>query len=99
MNQSPVDNGICALKKLTSWSHSGSEPFATYALRDIKKGEEVVVVNFWFPLTLDFQLREDYATYEYPAWFLALCKDFGLDFSYVKMYMDNMKYGILSVAA
>ena len=56
-------------------------------------------MNFWFPLTLDFQLREDYATYEYPAWFLALCKDFGLDFSYVKMYMDNMKYGILSVAA
>jgi len=49
---------------------AGSEPFATYALRDIKKGEE---------------LREDYATYEYPEWFLALCKDFGLDFSYVKM--------------
>ena len=45
----------------------------------------IVVVNSWFPLTLDFQLREDYATYEYPEWFLALCKDFGLDFSYVKM--------------
>ena len=45
----------------------------------------IIVGNSWFPLTLDFQLREDYATYEYPEWFLALCKDFGLDFSYVKM--------------
>ena len=92
----PVSCGLwnlCSEKAITSWSYSGSEPFATYALRDIKKGEEVhilyifaiVVVNSWFPLTLDFQLREDYATYEYPEWFLALCKDFGLDFSYVKM--------------
>ena len=59
----------------------------------------IVVVNSWYPLTLDFQLREDYATYEYPEWFLALCKDFGLDFNYVKMQMDNMKYGILSVTS
>ena len=32
-----------------------------------------------------FQLREDYATCEYPAWFLALCKEYEIDFNYVKI--------------
>ena len=35
-----------------------------------------------------FQLREDYATCEYPAWFLALCDEYEIDFNYVKM-KDN----------
>ena len=39
---------------------------------------------------LHFQLREDYATYEYPAWFLALSNEFELDFNYVKDHWGNV---------
>ena len=70
----------------------GLEPLSTYALRDIKKGEEVRTSCEKFGIIvhpckflLAFQLREDYATCEYPAWFLALCKNYEIDFNYVKI--------------
>ena len=31
-----------------------------------------------------FQLREDYAACEYPAWFLTLCKGYEVNFNYIK---------------
>jgi len=70
-----VLNHILDDGKLVNHSHTpntgaGLEPLSTYALRDIQKGEE---------------LREDYATCEYPAWFLALCKNYEIDFNYVKI--------------
>jgi len=70
-----VLNHILDDGKLVNHSHTpnagaGLEPLSTYALRDIEKGEE---------------LREDYATCEYPAWFLALCKNYEIDFNYVKI--------------
>ena len=37
-----------------------------------------------FVMILTFQLLEDYATCEYPPWFLALCKEYKIDFDYVK---------------
>ena len=36
-------------------------------------------------MIVTFQLREDYATCEYPPWFLALCKEYEIDFDYVRM--------------
>jgi len=65
-----LDDGKLVNHSETPNAGAGSEPLSTCALRDIEKGEE---------------LREDYATYEYSAWFLDLCKEYGLDFNYVKM--------------
>ena len=43
------------------------EPLSSYALQDLAAGEEVM---------------EDYSTYSYPPWLLALSRQYGEDFSY-----------------
>ena len=43
------------------------EPLSSYALQDLVAGEEVV---------------EDYSTYSYPPWLLALSSQYGEDLSY-----------------
>ena len=50
---------------------------STYALRDIKKGEE------WF---------EDYGDWEFPAWYLSICKKYGADFSFVMNGPKSLKW-------
>lgn len=60
------------------WNHSedpntgcGPDPNSTYAIRDIKAGE---------------QLLDDYGTYEYPDWFVELAKEYAVpqDFITIK---------------
>merc|ERR1711934_409960 len=53
------------------WNHSdnpntggGPDMLSSYALRNLEVGEE---------------LRDDYATYEHPAWLVALCREFNVD--------------------
>ena len=43
---------------------------STYALRDIKKGEE------WF---------EDYGDYDYPKWYIKIMEQYNCDLSYFKI--------------
>ena len=43
------------------------EHLSSFSLRALEVGEE---------------LTEDYGTYEYPGWLLAICKEFGEDLSY-----------------
>jgi SET domain-containing protein len=47
--------------------NSGADPLSSYALRDIKKGEE---------------LFDDYGTYEHPKWLIKLCAIYGSAYDY-----------------
>ena len=49
---------------------------STYALRDIKKGEE------WF---------EDYGVFEFPPWYAKILKQYGCNFSFVENIPKSMK--------
>ena len=66
------------------WNHSSnpnscigwpgaSDQDSSYALRDIKKGEE---------------LFEDYGSYKHPSWLVNLCSEFGSDMSYYEIKED-----------
>ena len=66
------------------WNHSespntgygpnaDSDVLSSYAIRDIKKGEE---------------LFEDYGSYKHPDWFVNLCSEFGSDMSYYEIKKD-----------
>lgn len=59
------------------WNHSedpntgcGPDPNNTYAIRDIKAGE---------------QLLDDYGTYEYPDWFVDLAKEYNVPQDFIKI--------------
>merc|ERR1719234_996818 len=59
------------------WNHSdkpntggGPDPLSSYALRDLDVGEE---------------LRDDYATYQHPAWLVSLCREFNVDLDYFQL--------------
>ena len=49
---------------------------STYALRDIKKGEE------WF---------EDYGVFEFAPWYLKICNKYGVKFDYVQNAPKSLK--------
>jgi hypothetical protein len=70
------DNGWCneILDDGGYWNHSdtpntggGADLWSSYAIRDIKKGEE---------------LLDDYGMYEWPSWLQKLCVKYGVDLSY-----------------
>ena len=60
------------------WNHSakpntgeGPDPNSSYAIRNIKKGEE---------------LLDDYGTYGWPSWLLKLQEEYGVDTSYFEIH-------------
>ena len=75
------EHGFChqLLDDCQFWNHSddpntgcdGPDPFNAYALRDIKKGEE---------------LLDDYGTYEWPDWYLNLLVEYGVDVDYFTVH-------------
>lgn len=58
----------------TSHTNQGSNPFDGYALRNIKKGEE---------------LLEDYRTLEWPKWYLQILSEYDVDVSYFTILDKN----------
>ena len=78
------EHGFChqLLDDCQFWNHSddpntgcdGPDPFNAYALRDIRKGEE---------------LLDDYGTYEWPDWYLNLLIEYGVDVDYFTVHDKN----------
>ena len=78
------EHGYCneILDDCKFWNHSdtpntgndGPDPFNSYAMRDIKKGEE---------------LLDDYGTYEWPKWYLQLLTEYGVDVDYFTVPDEN----------
>ena len=78
------EHGYChqLLDDCQFWNHSdnpntgcdGPDPFNAYAIRDIKKGEE---------------LLDDYGTYEWPDWYLNLLVEYGVDVDYFTVHDRN----------
>ena len=70
MNMLLDDSIYCNHSDQPNAGAGGKDPDSSYALRNIKKGEE------WF---------EDYGEYEYPAWYKRLLKKYKCDTSFFKM--------------
>jgi len=56
--------------------NSGLEPLSSYALKDIKKGEE---------------LFDDYGTYEHPKWLIKVCAEYGSAYDYFTIHPTKPK--------
>ena len=78
-------------KKATTSPGAGDDPLSSYAIKNIKAGEEIL---------------EDYGAYEWPVWFVKLCYEFNSEMSYfdiklkpgvagfqVKYKIKKCKYG------
>jgi SET domain-containing protein len=78
-------------KKATTTSGTGEDPLSSYAIRNIKAGEEFL---------------EDYGSYEWPVWFVKMCYEFNSEMDYfdiklkpgvagfqVKYKIKKCKYG------
>ena len=78
------EHGYCneILDDCKFWNHSdspntgndGPDPFNSYALQNIKRGEE---------------LLDDYGTYEWPEWYLQLLIEYGVDVDYFTVPDEN----------
>ena len=87
-----LEHGYChqLLDDCQFWNHSdtpntgnhGPDPYNCYALRDIRKGEE---------------LFDDYGTYEWPDWYIHLLTEYNVDVDYFTV-PDKNRYRNLDIS-